>query len=82
MRFQCRLDAGPWLACRSPVDYTGLVNGRHDFNVRAITRTGRKDPAPAHTAWLTAVVFSVLNAGLLSVRLRSESSALAMLGPA
>jgi methyltransferase len=35
-----------------------------------------------HTAWLTAVVFSVLNAALLSVRIRSESGALAMLGRA
>jgi methyltransferase len=35
-----------------------------------------------HTAWLTAVIFSVLNAGLLSVRIRSESGALAMLGRA
>jgi methyltransferase len=35
-----------------------------------------------HTAWLTAVIFSVLNAVLLSVRIRSESSALAMLGQA
>jgi methyltransferase len=35
-----------------------------------------------HTAWLTAVAFSVLNAVLLSVRIRSESGALAMLGRA
>jgi methyltransferase len=35
-----------------------------------------------HTAWLTAVIFSVLNAGLLSIRIRSESGALAMLGRA
>jgi methyltransferase len=35
-----------------------------------------------HTAWLTAVVFSLLNAALLSVRIRSESGALAMLGRA
>ncbi|WP_408653581.1 isoprenylcysteine carboxyl methyltransferase family protein [Jatrophihabitans sp.] len=35
-----------------------------------------------HTAWLTAVIFSVLNAGLLRVRIRSESGALTMLGRA
>jgi methyltransferase len=35
-----------------------------------------------HTAWLTAVVFSVLNAVLLGVRIRTESAALAMLGQA
>jgi methyltransferase len=30
-----------------------------------------------HTAWLTAVAFSVLNAGLLTVRIRAENRALA-----
>ncbi|HEV3357320.1 MAG TPA: isoprenylcysteine carboxyl methyltransferase family protein [Pseudonocardiaceae bacterium] len=30
-----------------------------------------------HTAWLTAIVFSVLNAGLLTVRIRAENNALA-----
>jgi methyltransferase len=29
-----------------------------------------------HTAWLTAVVFTILNAGLLTVRIRSENTAL------
>jgi methyltransferase len=29
-----------------------------------------------HTAWLTAIVFSVLNAGLLTIRIRAENVAL------
>lgn len=32
-----------------------------------------------HTAWVTAVVFSVLNAALLAVRVRTENAALATL---
>ena len=32
-----------------------------------------------HAAWITAVVFSVLNAGLLMVRIRAEDAALATL---
>jgi methyltransferase len=32
-----------------------------------------------HTAWLTALVFSVLNAGLLTVRIRVENTALTSL---
>lgn len=31
-----------------------------------------------HTAWLTAVVFTVANAGLLTVRIRAENAALAL----
>jgi alpha-galactosidase len=53
-RFQCRLDGGPWVRCASPVRYTGLVNGSHTFDVRAISRAGAKDRSPAHAAWLTA----------------------------
>jgi len=35
-----------------------------------------------HTAWLTALIFTALNAGLLIVRLRVEERALSMLVPA
>jgi methyltransferase len=35
-----------------------------------------------HAAWLTALVFTVLNAGLLGVRIRAEDAALATLPPA
>jgi methyltransferase len=34
-----------------------------------------------HAAWITAVVFTVLNAGLLAVRIRTENAALAILPP-
>ncbi|WP_066368204.1 isoprenylcysteine carboxyl methyltransferase family protein [Herbidospora mongoliensis] len=35
-----------------------------------------------HSAWVTALVFTVLNAGLMVVRIRSEEAALARLGTA
>ncbi len=35
-----------------------------------------------HTAWVTAAVFTVLNAGLLTVRIRTENAALASAAPA
>jgi methyltransferase len=35
-----------------------------------------------HTAWITAVTFTVLNAGLLTVRIRVEAAALRGLAPA
>ena len=34
-----------------------------------------------HTAWITAAVFTVLNAGLMVVRIRTENAALAELDP-
>lgn len=50
-RFECRLDGAPWLPCRSPQRYTALAGSPHTFAVRAISRSGRPDPTPAHTAW-------------------------------
>ncbi len=34
VRFECRLDAGGWSRCESPVVYAGLAEGRHRFEVR------------------------------------------------
>lgn len=55
-RFRCRLDGGPWVACHSPVRYTGLVDGPHTFDVRAITPPGAQDRSSAHAAWVTAML--------------------------
>jgi alpha-N-arabinofuranosidase len=50
-RFRCRLDGGPWLSCTSPQAYARLVVGKHEFEVRAVTRAGHADPSPARAAW-------------------------------
>jgi methyltransferase len=63
-----RVTSGPYRYLRHP-------------NYVAVVLEGFALPL-THTAWLTAVVFSVLNAALLSVRIRSESRALAMLDQA
>jgi hypothetical protein len=48
--FQCGLDGGPWVACSSPQQYTGLVDGGHVFQVRAVA-SGTPDPTPAQASW-------------------------------
>ncbi|MEO7262632.1 MAG: isoprenylcysteine carboxyl methyltransferase family protein [Jatrophihabitantaceae bacterium] len=63
-----RVSSGPYRFLRHP-------------NYVAVVLEGFALPL-THTAWLTAVVFSGLNAALLSVRIRSESGALAILGRA
>lgn len=63
-----RVSSGPYRRLRHP-------------NYVAVVLEGLALPL-IHTALLTAVIFSVLNAALLSVRIRSESTALAMLGRA
>jgi hypothetical protein len=45
--FQCKLDAKPFRACRSPFTTKQLSLGRHTFKVRARDESGKLDPTPA-----------------------------------
>ena len=54
--FDCRLDGGAWEACSAPKGYTGLAEGNHTFQVRAVDAAGNIDPAPAGWAWTVDTV--------------------------
>lgn len=49
--FECRLDGGTWESCTSPATRTGLAEGEHVFEVRAIDGAERADPSPAAVSW-------------------------------
>jgi uncharacterized repeat protein (TIGR01451 family)/MYXO-CTERM domain-containing protein len=50
--FECQIDAGGFSDCLSPVTYSGLAEGSHQFRVRARDPAGNVDPTPAEYAWV------------------------------
>jgi CSLREA domain-containing protein len=50
--FECALDDSPiFNPCESPLSYTGLAQGEHDFFVRARDADGNVDLTPADHSW-------------------------------
>jgi hypothetical protein len=50
--FECKIDAGAWASCSSPKSYTGLSEGTHTFEVRALDAVSNIDSTPASFTWL------------------------------
>src|SRR6185295_20274258 len=49
--FQCKLDGSVWNGCNSGIELTGLADGSHTFEVRAIDKATNADEAPATYTW-------------------------------
>jgi|GEM_PF-876769 len=54
--FECKLDAGSWVACTTPKSYSGLSIGVHLFSVRAIDAAKNVDATPATQSWTVAAL--------------------------
>lgn len=50
-KFQCKLDAGSYSTCTSPVRYTGLADEKHTFTVRTVDAAGKINSFPAAYSW-------------------------------
>ena len=53
--FACSLDYGTWTPCAAGVSYSGLVDGKHSFGVRATDAVGNQGPAVG-TSWTVDTV--------------------------
>ena len=51
-RFECSLDGDDFAPCTSPTSYAGLLEGAHEFEVRAVVGPQQQvDPTPARHTW-------------------------------
>jgi hypothetical protein len=57
--FECKLDNGMSSACTSPLDYSGLIEGRHTFRVRAIDAAENEESEPAYYTWAVSLPHAV-----------------------
>jgi galactose oxidase-like protein/Kelch motif protein len=48
---ECRLDSAGFTPCGSPLTYSGLTLGRHEFEARAVDTSGNRDSTPALHIW-------------------------------
>jgi hypothetical protein len=49
--FECNLDGAGFVACATPASYSGIADGPHTFQARAIDAAGNVDPSPSSYAW-------------------------------
>lgn len=54
--FWCKLDNGSASTCVSPLSYSGLANGAHNFSVYAVNSSGLADATPANYTWTVDTV--------------------------
>ncbi len=83
--FQCALDGAAFAAC--PVSYTGLSQGAHTFQVRAVDAAGNMDASPDSRTWTVDTVApaapvitaptenQLLNVGTINVNGTAEPNA-------
>lgn len=57
--FQGQLDGGGYATVPSPINYIGLADGSHTFNVRAVDAAGNIDGTPASYTWLIDAIPTV-----------------------
>ena len=71
--FQCQLDGGAFVSCASPRAYSGLADGPHSFNVKAIDAAGNQSGPAGHT-WTIDTVAPTITLGTKPVDPTNDST--------
>lgn len=74
LTFSCKLDNGDFAACTTPQAYSGLADGPHTFQVRAMDSRGNLDPTPAAFTWQIDTVVPVPDLTAVKVNNRNGST--------
>jgi len=73
--YQCSLDGGAFSGCSSPKSYSGLLDGGHHFEVRAVDAAGNADPEAAFFDWTVDAVAPETTIDVFPPSLTSSRSA-------
>jgi hypothetical protein len=83
--FQCRRDGSAFAACPQTKTYSGLSQGNHTFEARAVDKAGNVDPSPASRRWFVDTVVPTgtisINGGASSTSSRSVTLSLSASDP-
>jgi hypothetical protein len=52
VKFDCKLNLGPWRKCASPYAVNATSDGRQEFQVRSVKPNGTVDSTPARSTWV------------------------------
>ena len=49
--FQCQIDNESWETCLSPLIYEGIIDGSHNFSIKALDQAGNEEVNPVEYSW-------------------------------
>lgn len=68
--YECELNGAGFIACESPVSYASLIDGEHEFRVRAIDQTGNVSAIFSHK-WVVDTTAPLVEVSVMQTNVNS-----------